>query len=91
MLCHKQGDEIHFRNALVADAHRISKLLQNAMPALKSKDLLCECMGIKKFLIRSYHVVQMKQAHSDVMLLAHRLHQGNNRIEKLLETSKKSS
>ena len=84
-------EEHHFRNAVAVDARRVINLLQDATPALTSEETLYECVGIEKFLFESSHVVKMKWAHSDAVLAAHRLHQGNNKIENIAKTSMKSS
>ncbi len=59
------------------------------------EEVLYECVGIENILF-SYNVlhyaIQKKQAHSSNVLLTQSMHQGNySRIEKLSETSKKSS
>ena len=75
-----------FRNAVAVDARRVYNLLQDATPVLTSEEILYECVGIEKFLVRSAHV-----AHSDVVLAAQRLYQGNDKIEKISKTSMMSS
>ena len=84
-------EEGQFRSAAVADARRVGTLLRDATPALTSEGLLYECVGIERFLFKSSHLVQMKLAHSYVVIAAHRLHQGDHGIENIAKTSKKSS
>ena len=84
-------EEHHFRNAVAVDARRVINLLQDATPALTSEEILYECVGIEKFLFRSSNVVNMKWAHSDVVLAAQRIHRGNIRIEKIGKASMMSS
>ena len=46
---------------------------------------------LEKFFCKSSHIIHMKRAHSDVVLAAQRMHQGNHRIEMIAKTSEKSS
>jgi hypothetical protein len=79
-------EQHQFKRKRLSDALRLRYSLRNATPALSSEELLYECVGIEKFLVRSAHV-----AHSDVVLAAHRLHQGNNRIDTIAKISMMSS
>jgi hypothetical protein len=86
-----RGEQGLFRNAVAVDARRVINVLQDATPALSSEELLYGCVGIEKFLFESSHAVQMMRAHSDVVLAAQRIHQGNDKIEKISKTSMMSS
>ena len=84
-------EERCFKWAVSDDADRVRKLLRDATPDLIDVDILYKCVGLEKFLFRSSHIVNMKRTHSDVVLAAQRIHQGNDKIEKISKTSMMSS
>jgi hypothetical protein len=88
----REEQRLFYRTRL-SDVRRLRYSLRNATPALTSEELLYECMGLGDILSPSvaHHVVNMKRAHNDVVLAAHRLHQGNNRIDTIAKISMISS
>jgi hypothetical protein len=86
-------DQRHFYQARRSDIRKLRDMLRDGIPALGCEDILCECLGIENYLTPciARRVVLKKQAHSEAILSAQMMHQGNNRIDKLSETSMKSS
>lgn len=80
-----------FNEARLSDAKRVADILWDETQI--SKDFIYECVGIDNFIspCTLRRVVQKKRAHSELVLLTQRIYQGNNRIEKLSDTSEKSS
>jgi hypothetical protein len=80
-----------FNEARLSDSIRVADILWDETQI--SKDFLYKCVGIENFLspCTLRRVVQKRRAHSELVLLAQRIHQGDNRIEKLSDTSEKSS
>jgi hypothetical protein len=80
-----------FRQSRLTDVRRLRNMFRDSM--LTSKVVLYKCMGIENIIFSHVlcHAIQKKQAHSSVVLMTQRMHQGNPRIEELSEVSKKSS
>jgi len=83
-----------FNRTRLHDALRLINF-KNLPPtsARMCEDILCECVGLEKFLSPhiARRVVQKKRAHTEAVLSAQEIHQGTNMINKLFETSNKSS
>ena len=77
----------------LSDIRRLGDMLRDATSALMSEDILYECMGIENYLspCTARCVVPKKQAHSEAVLSEQMMHQGNQRVETLSETSNKNS
>ena len=87
-----QEEQRHFYEACLSDIRRLGDMLRDAEPALMSECILYECMGIVNYLTpRPARRVEMRQAHSKAVLSAQRTHQGDHGMEKLSETSTRSS
>jgi hypothetical protein len=83
-----------FNRTRLHDALRLRNF-RNLLPtnARMREDILYECLGLENFLSPhiARRVVQKKRAHTEAVLSAQEIHQGDDMIEKLYETSKKSS
>ena len=88
-----QEEQRHFYQACLSDIRRLGDMLRNATPALMGEDILYECIGIENYLSPciARRVVLKKQAYSEAVFSEQMMHQGNQRVETLSETSKKSS
>jgi hypothetical protein len=80
-----------FRQSRLTDAHRLRNIFRDS--TLTSEEVLYECVGIENIIFSHVlrHAIQKKKAHSSVVLMTQRMHQGDPRIEELSEASKKSS
>lgn len=85
-------DELRLsRQAAFADAHRLGDCLRIATPASVSQDIINECLGLETFLsqVATRRIVIV---HVNVVLLAQRVYQGNERkVEMISEISMNSS
>jgi hypothetical protein len=84
-----------FNRTRISDALRLRNLLQGETCEI-NEDVLCELVGLETYIFphSARHGNQKKRAHRDaVLVLAQKMHQSDddNMIEKLSESSKKSS
>lgn len=92
-----QEEQRLFNQARLSDALRLRNLLQGETCAEINEDVLCELVGLETFIFphTARHAVQKKRAHREaVLFLAQKMHRDDDddsMIEKLSESSKKSS
>jgi len=87
-----QEEERRFKQAMFSDARMLRYVLQNASSSLIKEGIIYECVGMEKFISGvSTELHENKRKHSEIVLAAQMICQGNNRIEKISEISKKFS
>ena len=86
-----QEEERLFKQAMFSDARMLRFLLQNATPLLIKEGVIYECVGLEKLISVSSRHQEKKRKHSEIVLAAQMICQGNIRIEKISEISKKFS
>lgn len=84
-----QEEERLFKQAMFSDARMLRYVLQNASSSLIKEGIIYECVGMEKFISGvSTELHENKRKHSEIVLAAQMIFQGNNRIEKISEISK---